>query len=385
MWTIRTKRTDTTFQKQLRIHGGITLKEKLVTVFGTRPEIIRLSALIPKLDKHFDHKIINTYQNYMTNLNDIFIDELKIRKPDYNLTIRHDNYGVEIADIIQQVWGILNDVKPSKLLVLGDTYSCLSVMPASNLGIKIYHMEAGMRSGDWRIPEEKNRRIVDNLSTINMAYTENSRRNLMKEGFNPLKTFVTGNPIIEVLQKYNQMILLSQIIPKMKLYNGMYFLVTIHRSENVTDKKSLTNIVNALEMLQSNYPTNEIVVFTHPRFLESMEKFGLTINPKIRLRKNIGFFDFVRLQMDAKCVLTDSGTVPEECAYMKTPCVTVRSSTERPELVDLGTNIIAGTEPEDILNAVKLSLETHVNWDWEKSLGDGRTSEKVLRILKGVL
>ena len=178
------------------------MKEKLVTVFGTRPEIIRLSALIPKLDEQFDHKIINTYQNHMTNLNDLFLDELKIRKPDYNLDIRHENYGVEISDIIQQVWDILNDVKPSKLLVLGDTYSCLSVMPASNLGIKIYHMEAGMRSGDWRIPEEKNRKIVDNLSTINMAYTENSRRNLLREGMNPLKTFVTGNPIIEVLEKY---------------------------------------------------------------------------------------------------------------------------------------------------------------------------------------
>jgi|APSaa5957512535_1039671.scaffolds.fasta_scaffold16362_3 UDP-N-acetylglucosamine 2-epimerase (non-hydrolysing) len=362
------------------------MKEKLVTVFGTRPEIIRLSALIPKLDEQFDHKIINTYQNHMTNLNDLFLDELKIRKPDYNLDIRHENYGVEISDIIQQVWDILNDVKPSKLLVLGDTYSCLSVMPASNLGIKIYHMEAGMRSGDWRIPEEKNRKIVDNLSTINMAYTENSRRNLLREGMNPLKTFVTGNPIIEVLEKYRSEIAKSQIIDKLDLDPKGYYLTTIHRAENVTDEKALKDIVKALEILNLQMENqNAMVVFTHPRFLESMEKFNIQIDPSIRLRRNIGFFDFVKLQMDAKCVLTDSGTVPEECAYMKTPCVTVRSSTERPELVDLGTNIIAGTNCIDIVSAVEQATKNTPDWDWEKSLGDGRTSEKVLRILKGVL
>jgi len=360
------------------------MKEKLITVFGTRPEIIRFSVLIPKLDRNFDHKIINTYQNHLPQLNDIFINEMGIRKPDYNLTIHHENYGVEISDIIEQTYDILKKEKPDKLLVLGDTYSCLTVLPASNLGIKIYHMEAGMRSGDWRMPEEKNRKIVDNLANINLPYTENSRKNLIREGFDPKKLFVTGNPIIEVLEKYDKQITESEILKKLKLTAKSYFLVTLHRVENVTDITSMRSIVKALEHIHKKYK-QQVVVFAHPRFLESLEKFNIHIKPEIRLRANIGFFDFVQLQKNARCVLTDSGTVPEECAYLKIPCVSIRTSTERQEFVDLGTNIIAGTKWESIIDAVEMSMFKLPDWDWEKSLGDGRTSERVLRIIKGVL
>lgn len=364
------------------------LKEKLITIFGTRPEIIRLSRIIPRLDEHFDHKMINTYQNHLTNLNDIFVNELGIRRPDYNLKINHDNYGKEISDIISQVWTILNKERPDKILVLGDTYSCLSVMPASNLGIKIYHMEAGMRSGDWRMPEEKNRRIVDHLATINLPYTENSRQNLLREGIDPLKIFVSGNPIIEVLDWYENEINNSKILEKLNVKENKYYMATIHRIENVSNSKALKSIIRALEKIYMSHPKDsryDVLVFAHPRLLESMEKFNLRINPKIRLRKNIGFFDFVKLQKHAKCVLTDSGTVPEECSYFKRPCVTIRNSTERPEFVDLGTNIISGTnKAQDIVDAVKIATES-MSWNWEKSLGDGRTSERVLKVLKGAL
>jgi UDP-N-acetylglucosamine 2-epimerase (non-hydrolysing) len=360
------------------------MREKLITIFGTRPEIIRLSTLIPKLDRNFSHKIINTYQNHLPQLNDIFVKELGIRKPDYDLTIQHNNYGVEVSDIIEQTYDILKKEMPDKLLVLGDTYSCLSVLPASNLGIKIYHMEAGMRSGDWRMPEEKNRKIVDNLSNINLAYTENSRKNLISEGFDPKKIFVTGNPIIEVLEKYSKQIIKSMILHKLELSEKSYFLVTLHRVENLDSITSMKSIVKALEEIHKKYK-QELVVFAHPRFAESLEKFNIHIDPKIRLRTNVGFFDFVKLQKNATCVLTDSGTVPEECAYLKIPCVTIRSSTERQEFVDLGTNIIAGTNYQSILDAVEMSLYQFPDWDWEKSLGDGRTSERVLRIIKGVL
>lgn len=360
-------------------------KEKLMTVFGTRPEIIRFSALIPKLDQHFDHKIINTYQNYVPQLNDIFVDELKIRKPEYNLKISHNNYGEEVADIVRQTHEIFAKEKPKKLLVLGDTYSCLAVLPASHLGIKIYHMEAGMRSNDWRMPEEKNRRIVDNLAKINLPYTENSRKNLIREGFDPQKIFVTGNPIIEVLEKYKKEILQSKALEKFKVSRGKYFLITIHRSENVMEYTTMKNIIKALEYIKQKYTTSEMIVFTHPRFIENMSNFSININKEIRLRKNAGFFDFVKLEQNAKCVLTDSGTVPEECAYFKIPCVTVRESTERPEFVDLGTNIIAGTNYKGIVEAVEVSLSKKPDWNWEKSLGDGRTSDKVLNILKSVI
>jgi len=360
------------------------MTEKLMTIFGTRPEIIRLSRLIPKLDRNFDHKIINTFQNHLPQLNDIFTSELKIRKPDYNLDISHKDYGHEIVDIISQTYEILKKEKPDKLLVLGDTYSCLSVLPASNLGIKIYHMEAGMRSGDWRMPEEKNRKIVDNLANINLAYTENSRKNLIAEGFDPKKTFVTGNPIIEVLNDYATEINNSTILKRLELTEKKYFLVTIHRVENISDAKTMKSLVTALEKIYKIYK-NKMIVLAHPRFVEGLSKFNIKINPKIRLRKNCGFFDFVKLQKWARCVLTDSGTVPEECAYLKVPCITLRSSTERQELVDLGTNIIAGTNWKSILDAVEISMYKQPDWDWEKSLGDGRTSERVLRIIKGVL
>lgn len=356
------------------------MKEKLVTVFGTRPEIIRLSRILPKLDDTFEHISINTYQNFLPNLNDIFLDQLKIRQPDYNLKISHKNYGQEIGDIIRQTHEILLKEKPDKLLILGDTYSCLSVMPASNLGIKIYHMEAGMRSGDFKIPEEKNRKIVDHLSTINLPYTEYSRQNLIREGLDPKKIFVTGNPIIEVLNHYNSEIEKSTILKK---FEKDYVLVTMHRHENVTNPITLTNVMKAVDNISRKY---EVIFFAHPRLLEALEKHKIRALPNVRLRKTVGFFDFVKLQKNAKCVLSDSGTVPEECAYLKVPCITLRNVTERQEFVDLGTNTVVGTKSHSkIFDAVQRAISSNYEWKWNETLGDGKTSERVIRILEGVL
>ncbi len=352
--------------------------EKLVTVFGTRPEIIRLSVLIPKLDKYFNHKIINTYQNLHSNLNDIFLDQLKIRKVDYNLTISHKNYGEEIGDIINKTYEILLKENPSKLLILGDTYSSLCILPATKLGIKIYHMEAGNRSGDWRMPEEKNRRIIDHLSDINLPYNENSRNNLLKENINPRKIFVTGNPIFEVLERFKNQISMSQIIPQLKLELRRYYLVTVHRNENLVNDKALTCIFQALSEL-ARY--DKVVVLAHPRLLEKINGNKFAHHDNIIIKESLGLFDFVRLQQSAKCVLTDSGTVPEECAYFKVPCVTLRDSSERPELIDMGASIISGTtNSPNILRAVKLAQT--VNWD---NNFETNVSDKVLRILGGVL
>jgi len=349
--------------------------QKLITIFGTRPEIIRLSMLFPKLDKAFDHKMINTYQNNKSNLNDLFLSELNVRKPDYNLDIDHSSFGVEVGDIISKTFDIIKKEKPDKVLILGDTYSGLSVLSAKNLGVKVYHMEAGMRSGDWRMPEEKNRRIVDHLADVNLPYTNNSRDNLIREGINPLKTFVTGNPIFEVLENNMDKINSSKILDTLKVTKDNYYLMTIHRVENVTNEGVMKNILKALEFLKLR-----VIVLAHPRFVSSMAKFNLSISENITIIDSVGFFDFVTLERHAKCVLTDSGTVPEECAYFNVPCITIRDSTERQELVEIGSNIVAGTKTENILHAI--SMSEHSTWEYKPTIN---VSDKIVKILNGIL
>lgn len=357
------------------------MTEKLVTIFGTRPEIIRLSQLIPKLDENFNHKMINTYQNLDMILNDVFLDELKIRKPDYNLNISHENYGDEVSDIIRQTYKILKEERPDKVLILGDTYSGLSVLASSNLGIKTYHMEAGMRSNDPRMPEERNRRIIDHISSINLPYTYGSKQNLIREGLDPKKIFVIGNPIIDVINSpTNIQLIRSKTYSKYSM-SDQYYLITMHRHENVTNEKSVKTIISVAEELALK---NNVVFFAHPRLLESIEHFKLKIDPSVKIRKSVGMHDFMNLELHAKCVLSDSGTVPEECTYFQVPSVTLRESTERPELTELGSTIISGTtDVRRILDAVKIMESSKRNWVWDNDWGDGRTSDRVLRILMG--
>ncbi len=355
---------------------------KVMSIFGTRPEIIRLSRIFALLDTNFEHVMVNTSQNYTKELNSVFFDDLKIRKPDYDLKVNTEAYGVEVADVIVKTEKLLKKENPDILLILGDTNSGLSAIPAAHQGIKIAHLEAGMRSYDFRMPEEKNRVMIDHLSTVLLPYTPYSRENLIRENIHPSKIFVIGNPIIEVIEHYMPKIEKSKILQKLKLKKNDYFLVTAHRSENVDDAKSLKNIFSGLEKIHQKFG-KKIIFPIHPRTTSKMKKIQI---PKgIELIEPLGFFDFTYLEKNAFCLLTDSGTVPEEALYFKKPCVTIRETTERPEIIEAGSNILSGLIPENILRSTESITSGKPDWQWKEALGDGKTSRKVINILHGNL
>ena len=353
---------------------------KLMSIFGTRPEIIRLSKIFPLLDSNFDHIMVNTHQNYTNELNNIFFKELKIRSPDYNLGISTKNYGEEISDIIKKSEKVLLKEKPDMILILGDTNSGLASIPASHHGIKIAHLEAGMRSYDYRMPEEKNRIIIDHLSSILLPYTHYSRENLIRENLHPSKIFVVGNPIIEVINSNTKKIDNSKILDKLKIKPNEYFLVTAHRSENVDDPTNLSQIFEGLKKIHVKFK-KKIIYPIHPRTLSKLK--GKKIPKGIITTKPLGFIDFCKLEKNALCMITDSGTIPEESLYFKKPCVTIRESTERPEYIEAGASILSGLNPKSILESTNLILSHNSDWDWNTSLGDGKTASKVVNILKG--
>jgi len=353
---------------------------KLMSIFGTRPEIIRLSKIFPLLDSNFDHVMVNTYQNYTTELNKIFFKELGIRSPDYNLGVTTKNYGEEISDIIKKSEKVLLKEKPDMVLILGDTNSGLAAIPASHHGIKIAHLEAGMRSYDYRMPEEKNRIIIDHLSSILLPYTQYSRENLIRENIHPSKIFVVGNPIIEVINSNIKKIDGSKILDKLKIKPNEYFLVTAHRSENVDDPDSLKQILEGLKKIHLKFG-KKIIYPIHPRTLDKLK--GTKIPKGITTTKPLGFIDFCKLEKNALCMITDSGTVPEESLYFKKPCVSIRESTERPEYIEAGSSILSGLDPKNILESTNLITSHNSDWDWDVSLGDGKTSSKVVNILRG--
>ena len=351
-----------------------------MSIFGTRPEIIRLSKIFPLLDSNFDHVMVNTNQNYTTELNKIFFKELGIRSPDYNLRVATKNYGDEISDVIKKSEKVLLKEKPDMILILGDTNSGLAAIPASHHGIKIAHLEAGMRSYDYRMPEEKNRIIIDHLSSILLPYTQYSRENLIRENIHPSKIFVVGNPIIEVINSNIKKIDSRKILDKLKIKPNEYFLVTAHRSENVDDPDSLKQILEGLKKIHSKFD-KKIIYPIHPRTLDKLK--GMKIPKGITTIKPLGFIDFCKLQKNALCMITDSGTVPEESLYFKKPCVSIRESTERPEYIEAGASILSGLDPKNILESTNLITSHNSDWDWDVSLGDGKTSSKVVNILRG--
>jgi len=353
---------------------------KIMSIFGTRPEIIRLSKIFPLLDSNFDHVMVNTNQNYTTELNKIFFKELGIRSPDYNLGVATKNYGDEISDVIKKSEKVLLKEKPDMILILGDTNSGLAAIPASHHGIKIAHLEAGMRSYDYRMPEEKNRIIIDHLSSILLPYTQYSRENLIRENIHPSKIFVVGNPIIEVINSNIKKIDSRKILDKLKIKPNEYFLVTAHRSENVDDPDSLKQILEGLKKIHSKFD-KKIIYPIHPRTLDKLK--GMKIPKGITTIKPLGFIDFCKLQKNALCMITDSGTVPEESLYFKKPCVSIRESTERPEYIEAGASILSGLDPKNILESTNLITSHNSDWDWDVSLGDGKTSSKVVNILRG--
>lgn len=352
---------------------------KVMTIFGTRPEIIRLSIIFKLLDKNFEHIMVNTNQNYTYELNDVFFKDLSVRKADYDLKIKTGSYGNEIADIIRKSNEVLEREKPDVLLILGDTNSGLCALPAARYRIKIAHLEAGMRSYDDRMPEEMNRVTIDHLSTVLLPYTHYSRENLIRENVHPSRIFVVGNPIVDVIQNNIDKINKSKIMERLNLKASEYFLVTAHRSENVDDKKTLEDIFVALGQLHKRYK-KRVIYPIHPR---TDSKITFKIPEGVELMKPLGYYDFSLLEKNAFCLISDSGTTQEEALYFGIPCVTIRKTTERPETVEAGSNIVAGLNPENIVAAV--NTFTAAKRSWQYTLGDGNTSSKVINIIQGMI
>ncbi|MFC1945702.1 non-hydrolyzing UDP-N-acetylglucosamine 2-epimerase [Chloroflexota bacterium] len=357
---------------------------KILTILGTRPEIIRLSRVIPRLDEVAEHVLVHTGQNYDDSLSDVFFRELGVRKPDHFLEAR-GSFGEQIGTILAGIEKILLAQKPERFLVLGDTNSSLAAVMTKRLGITVCHMEAGNRCYDDRVPEEVNRRIIDHSSDILMPYTERSRANLLREGIPGERIYVTGNPIYEVLQHYAPQITASPALANLGVAAGQFFLVTMHRAENVDDETRLRNLLAGLDGVQRQYG-NPVICSLHPRTRRRMEEFKLKLdNPEVRLLEPLGFFDFIALEKAARCVITDSGTVQEECCIFGVPNITVRDTTERPETVECGANLLTGVDPGLMLAGVRTALAQPRGWTPPPEYLVPDVSSKVINIVLGYL
>lgn len=355
---------------------------KVMTVLGTRPEIIRLSLVIDKLDQNCDHVLVNTNQNYDPRLNELFFKELNIRPADVSLDCRSETAMGQVSAILIGVERELKNWKPDRLLILGDTNSGIAAFVAKRLGIPVYHMEAGNRCFDDRVPEEVNRRIIDHSSDILMPYTERSRQNLLREGIESERIFVTGNPIKEVLDAHMERIDGSDVLQLNDLEKGGYFLVTLHRAENVDDETRLRGFVLSLNELAERYD-KKVVWSIHPRTRDKLKSMNMQLDRRIQMFNPFGLFDFVKLEKHAACVLTDSGTVQEECSLFKVPNVTLRDVTERPETQECGSNIISGGSPEMITACTKRALGNHLPWSPPPEYLRTNVSDTVLNIVLG--
>lgn len=355
---------------------------KVLTILGTRPEIIRLSRIIPRLDEVCEQIVVHTGQNYDFNLDEIFFQQLGLRRPNHHLGAR-GSFGSQIGTIVSGIEEILRKEQPDRFLVLGDTNSSLGAIAAKRLGVPVYHMEAGNRCYDDRVPEEVNRRIIDHSSDVLLPYTQNSKQNLLREGIPSDRILVTGNPIREVILHYGPQIDGSRIFEELGLQPKGYFLVTMHRAENVDVKPRLESLTQALSQLQQEYGL-PVIISTHPHTRASMEQFGLPVdNPALRFLQPFGFFDFIALEKNAFCVLSDSGTVQEECAILNVPTVTIRDVTERPETLECGSNILSGADVASVERCVKTVLATGRGWNPPAEYMAGNVSETVARIVTG--
>ena len=332
-------------------------KLKLLTVIGTRPEIIRLAEIIKLADKTFNHVLVHTGQNYDYTLNEIFFEELAIRKPNYFLGVVGSNLGETIGNVISKTYDVLVNENPDALLVLGDTNSVLCTIAAKRLKIPIFHMEAGNRCFDQNVPEEINRKISDHISDINLTYTEHSRRYLLSEGFRKDHVFVTGSPLFEVLNNFKSEIENSKILTKLNLTKGKYFVVSAHREENIDLGDNFNILVNSINEVAETY-SFPIIFSTHPMTQNRINNNNIKFNPIVKNLEPLGFFDYVNLQQNAFCVLSDSGTISEESAMMGFRAVSIRTSTERPEAIDAGSIVLGGITARDILNSIEISINT---------------------------
>lgn len=335
---------------------------KVVTLFGTRPEIIRLSQVIKTLDPLCEHTLIHTGQNHDPALSDVFFTELQLRNPDVHLGLQTSEFGEQAGQILAKSSEVLRRIRPDRLLLLGDTNSGLASIVASRLRIPVFHMEAGNRCYDNRVPEEINRRVIDHTSDVLLPYTHRSKENLLREGIERRRIFVIGNPIREVIESHRDAIHRSRIHESLNVQSKGYALATVHRAENVDEEDRLLKIVAAFDLVADTLEL-PVIVSVHPRTADRLSHSGLAPrSPRVRLIAPLGLLDFVRLEQDARVVLSDSGTVQEECCIFGVPNVTMRDVTERPETIECGSNILSGVEPSAVLAAVQLVLALHTRW-----------------------
>ena len=330
-------------------------KLKVVTVLGTRPEIIRLSVIIKKFDQFFDHTLVHTGQNYDYTLNEIFFEELEIRKPDFFLEVVGQDLGETMGNVLSKSYKLFSELKPDALLVLGDTNSALCTISAKRLKIPIFHMEAGNRCFDQNVPEELNRKIADHTSDINLTYTENSRRYLLAEGFRKDHVFCVGSPLKEVLDFYSDQINGSLILEKLQLNKEKYIVASIHREENLDIGDNFKNIIDALNKITDLYDV-QLIFSTHPRTKKKIEQLNLKISSRISFVEPLGFCDYVFLQKNALITLSDSGTISEESTILGFKAVSIRTSTERPEAIDHGNIVLGDISSENIINSINITL-----------------------------
>jgi UDP-N-acetylglucosamine 2-epimerase len=360
---------------------------KVLTIVGTRPEIIRLSRVMSLLDEHVNHMIAHTGQNYDYELNEIFYKDLDLRKPDFFLNVNVSSLEASVGDIIRKSGELLRKEKPDALLVLGDTNSCLSAYMAKRLHIPIFHMEAGNRCFDFNVPEETNRRIIDHIADFNLVYTENARRHLISEGLPQRRIYLTGSPMFEVLNFYKSKIVSSKIIDTLMLKTNSYFVISTHREENVDNPENLLNIINLLNKLADDYKL-PVIVSTHPRTRKRIEGMSaITLNPLIQFFKPFGFTDYVYLQINAMCTISDSGTISEESAILNFPAISIRNSMERPEAQDAGTIVLTGFNPNVVLSSIELAIIEHRSKVTKVSPTDYQvpdTSWRVLKLIQGL-
>jgi UDP-N-acetylglucosamine 2-epimerase len=328
---------------------------KVMTIVGTRPEIIRLSRTIARLDDAVDHLLVHTGQNYDHALNQVFFDDLDIRKPDHVLDVDTSSLGHVLGETLIKTEAVLLEEQPDAVLVLGDTNSCIAAVMAKRMRIPVYHMEAGNRCFDENVPEETNRRLVDHVADFNLVYTEHARRNLLAEGIHPRRILLTGSPMREVVNHYRDQIDASAVLETLDLDEGGYFLVSAHREENVDAPERLTALLDCLQRVWKTWE-QPILVSTHPRTRKRMDELSLDLSGDIRLHEPFGFHDYNRLQLGARCVLSDSGTVAEESSILGFPAITLRESIERPEALDAGAIVMTGLDAGDVVAAVEMQM-----------------------------
>ena len=359
-------------------------KLKLMIVVGTRPEIIKLSEIIKKADKYFDLILVHTGQNYDYTLNEVFFENLGLRKPDFYLGVVGNDLGETIGNVISKSYKLLSEQKPDALLILGDTNSALCAIPAKRLKIPIFHMEAGNRCFDENLPEETNRKIVDHIADINLPYTEHARRNLLNEGLLTQQIFVTGSPMREVLNKYKDKIEQSDVLKQLGLKKGEYILVSAHREENIDNEKTFFELMNSINSIAEKYKM-PVIYSTHPRTQKFIEKRNFKFNSLVKNMKPFGFFDYCKLQENSFCVLSDSGTLAEESSMLNFAAVSLRTSTERPEVLDKGAFILGGVCQKDVEQAVALAREMYINHEPilpAADYNDENVSVKVVKIIQ---